>query len=81
MPLGILEIYQKEMLRIDASEQLSLVHVTALGGGKIEKRESSRMLKNLQRTAQGRKEKSVATAHALAGMGIGIEVIKREDKG
>lgn len=83
MPLGILEVYQEEMEKIDAAEKLSVITSFAVGSGNLKRGDSTRIMNRLQRAAEGgQKKESVPISPAtLAGVGIGIEIVKKEDKG
>ena len=75
-------IYQKEMARIEASELLSLITAQAVGSGNLKKTDSTRLMNELQRQAQGRaarkRDKPIATTQQLSSMGIAVEVVKKK---
>lgn len=72
-------IYQKEMARIEASELLQLVTVYAIGSGNLKRVDSSRLINELQRTAQGgaARKRIKPTVQQLASMGIGVTIVKK----
>lgn len=82
MPMSLLTIYQKEMARIEALEHLQLITVQALGSGNLRKADSTRLINQLQRTAQGGavRERIKPSPQQLASMGIKVEIVKREVK-
>ena len=83
MPMNLLSIYQEEMAKIDASEKLSMITAFAVGGGNLKKSDSTRILNQLQRAAEGprrKREKSIPTRQDLAAIGIGVEVVKKGGK-
>jgi len=79
MPMNMLNVFQEEMGKIDASEKLSMITSFAVGSGNLKKQESARILNQLQRAAAGgRKRRSVPVSPAtLAGVGIGVEIVKK----
>lgn len=80
MPMNLLTIYQKEMVRIEASELLKLITVQVVGSGNLKKTDSTRIINELQRAAQGGavRRRARPTARQLATMGIKVEIVKRE---
>lgn len=80
--MNLVTIYQKEMGRIEASELLSLITVQALGSGNLKKQDSTKLMNQLQRQAQGgvSKKKIKPTPQQLSAMGIKVETVKREVK-
>lgn len=81
--MSLLNIYQEEMGKIDASEKLSMITVFAVGSGNLKKTDSTRILNKIQRAAEGgRKKQSIPVSPAtLAGVGIGVEIVKPGGKG
>jgi hypothetical protein len=82
MPMNLLNIYQEEMGKIDATEKLSMITAFAVGGGNLKKHDSTRILNQLQRDATGgRKRKSESVSPTtLAGVGIGVEIVRKGGK-
>ena len=80
MPMNLLTIYQKEMAKIEASELLQLITVQAIGGGNLKRSDSTRLVSQLQRTAQGVavRKRSKPSPQQLASMGIKVEIVKKE---
>ena len=71
------------MGRIEASELLSLLTVQAVGSGNLKKTESTRLINELHRAAQGTaaRKRNKATPQQLAAMGIKVVVVKKKDGG
>ncbi len=82
MPMTLLTIYQKEIPKIEALEQLSIITVYAIGGGNLKRADSTRLVNQLQRTAQGTaaRKRNKPSPQQLAAMGIKVEIVKREVK-
>ncbi|MGH7851150.1 MAG: hypothetical protein ACREOP_12700 [Thermodesulfobacteriota bacterium] len=71
------------MGKIDASEKLSMITALAVGGGNLKKAESSRILSQLQSSAEGRRkrrQRAAPSPQALAAMGVGIEIVRKGGK-
>lgn len=83
MPMSLLNIYQEEMGKIEASEKLSMITAFAVGSGNLKKTDSTRILNRLHRAAEGgSKKQSIPVSPAtLAGIGIGVEVVKKGGNG
>lgn len=82
MPMSMLNIYQEEMPKIEASEQLKTITSFAVGAGHLKREDSSRIINQLQRTSESKKkrEKIKPSPESLAGIGIGVEVVKKGGK-
>lgn len=68
------------MAKIEASEVLSSITAFAVGGGNLKKTDSTKIINELQRTAQGTaaRKRNKATPQQLAAMGIKVEVVKKK---
>jgi hypothetical protein len=68
------------MARIQASEHLQLISVYAVGGGNLKRSDSTRVINELQRAAQGgaARRRVKPTAQQLAAVGIKVEIVKKE---
>lgn len=83
MPMMLIDVYRKEMPKINAEEHLALIRSLAVGGGNLGKKESTRIMKALTEDAAGPKAKKIATASIadMKKMGIAVEVVKKAEVG
>ena len=73
MPMKVLMAYARMLPRLQAEEAMQMATVIAMGGGKLKKGQSRRIMAAWQRTAN-RHVKRVQTAEEVRAMLTGIGV-------
>ena len=69
MPMTELMHYVDELPKLEAEEQLAAITSAAIGGGNLKKEEANSILRQLRRTARGRRRAQKASPADLGAIG------------
>lgn len=72
MPMTELMHYVDELPKLEAEEQLAAITSAAIGGGNLKKQEANSILRQLRRTARGKRRARKASPGELGAIGIGF---------
>lgn len=79
MPLKLLRVFYKEMEKISASESLTRIESFAVGSGSMNQKESSKIIRRLQRKLEGESDRPTPrpSTAVLTAIGIDVEIVKK----